>query len=206
MAKRWQVICLASAGVFVALALAVSVGGVFTPERHLYEWIAGGASPTTVAMLKWVNYLGTRWFLVPATLLLLFVIPRPLQRRWWLWLGVIVVASSLEYLTKEAVGRPRPEALGIRPRPESLGRGFPSGHVTAIAAFLVTATYLAEKALDSRRAVTIYWAGAVLLIFLVGIARVVLHAHWPLDTLGGAALGVACAAAAAWWNERHATP
>ncbi len=194
MARRWQVVFLTSAGGFLALALAVWLGGVFQLERDLYAGITGAVSPTTVVMLRWINHLGTKWFLFPATLFLLFVIPRPLQRRWWLWLGVMVVASSLEYLTKKVVGRPRPEGLGM---------GFPSGHVTAVAAFLVTATYLAEKALDSRRVVNICWACAVLFILLVGIARVVLHAHWPLDTVGGAALGVACAAAAAWWNERH---
>ena len=80
--------------------------------------------------------------------------------------------------------------------------GFPSGHVTAAAAFFVMVAYLGEKSLASRRARITLWALAALVILLVGIARVVLRAHWPLDAVGGAALGVACVAAAAWWNER----
>ena len=40
--------------------------------------------------------------------------------------------------------------------------------------------------------------GAVLIVVLVALARVLLRAHWPLDTLAGAALGLALASAAAW--------
>jgi zinc transport system substrate-binding protein len=34
----------------------------------------------------------------------------------------------------------------------------------------------------------------------VGLARIVLHAHWPVDVIAGFALGCACAAGAAWWD------
>ncbi len=80
---------------------------------------------------------------------------------------------------------------------------FPSGHVTAAAAFFVLAVYLRQKAVGSRDANGIWWASAAVIVLLVGIARIVLKAHWPLDGAGGAALGLACASAAAWWNERH---
>ena len=40
----------------------------------------------------------------------------------------------------------------------------------------------------------------------VGLARLVLGAHWPADVLAGFALGAACAAAAAWWDAEHAAP
>lgn len=183
-----------SAGLFVALAISVSMGGVFPLERDLYSWVTAWASPTAVTVFWWVNLLGDKRLLLPATVLLLVILPRPLRRRWWLWAGVMVGAPVLEDLAKLVIGRPRPEGLGM---------GFPSGHVTAAAAFFVMSTYLAETSLRSPRMRIACWASAVLFIVLAGIARIVLHAHWPLDTAGGAALGVACAAAAAWWNERH---
>jgi undecaprenyl-diphosphatase len=40
---------------------------------------------------------------------------------------------------------------------------------------------------------------AIAMALLVGWARIVLRAHWPTDVLGGVLLGIACAAAAAWW-------
>lgn len=194
MVRRWQVIFLASAGVFLALALAVSWGGVYPWERGLYAWIAGGGSPGVVVAFWWINYLGDKKVLIPAILALLFILPRPLRRRWWLWLLVMLVAPILEDLTKWMVARPRPEALS---------RGFPSGHVTAAAAFFTTAAYLGGKSLQSGTARAALWIAALLAIVLVGIARLVLRAHWPLDVVGGAALGIACAALAAWLNERN---
>lgn len=193
-ARRWQVIFLGSAGVFLALALAVSLAGVFPQERSLYEWVTEGIAPAGAALFRWFNLLGDKRVVLPAALLLVFALPGPLRRRWWLWLAGMLGAPVLEALAKGVVGRPRPEAPSM---------GFPSGHVTAAAAFFVMAAYLGGKSLASRQARTLIWFLAVLCIVLVGIARIVLRAHWPLDTVGGAALGLACAAAAAWWNERN---
>ena len=45
--------------------------------------------------------------------------------------------------------------------------------------------------------------GAVLTIVLVAMARVILRAHWPADTLAGIALGLALASIAAMLAERE---
>lgn len=193
-ARRWRAVCLASSGLFLALALAVSLGGGLPGERALYDLITGAASPPVVGLFSWINYLGDRRALVPAIVVLLLVLPRSLRSRWWLWAATIPAAGAIEGLAKGIVARPRPEGTAL---------GFPSGHAAAAAAFFVLAAYLGAKSLGGRRGKRVIWAGAVLVILLVGIARMVLHAHWPLDALGGAAVGVACTAAAAWWNEAN---
>ena len=60
------------------------------------------------------------------------------------------------------------------------GLGFPSGHTT-VAAALATAAgpYL------GRRGRRISWCG----VWIVAIARIYVGAHFPLDTVGGTALG-----------------
>jgi undecaprenyl-diphosphatase len=168
------------------------VWGVFPGEPQLYQWVLGWASPGVVALFWWVNQLGSRWVLAPALLLFLWAVP-PVRRRWWLWVGVLLLAPILEDLAKPVVGRPRPAGVAF---------GFPSGHVTAAAAFFPMAAYLGGKVTSSRRARIALWLAAAALVLLVGIARIVLRAHWPADVLGGAALGFACVALAAWWHER----
>ena len=189
---RWKTTFFVSFGAFIALALAAKLWGVLPGEPQLYHWMLGRASPGVITVFWWVNQLGNKLVLAPAALLFILAVS-PVRRRWWLWIGVIVLAPLLEDLTKLAVGRPRPEGTAF---------GFPSGHVTGAAAFFPMAAYLVGKAVMNRRGRIGLWLGAATLVLLVGIARIVLRAHWPVDVLGGAALGLACVALAAWWNER----
>jgi membrane-associated phospholipid phosphatase len=182
--------------VFMTLAIAAWAEGVSSGERTVYRWVLQQTSPQIVIALGWINYAGDVRFLIPATLPLALAVSRTRPRRWWLCPLVVLAAPALEGIAKAVVGRPRPELTGM---------GFPSGHVTAAAAFVVLLAYLAEQALDSRRARLMVWGGAAMLIALVAMARVLLRAHWPLDTVAGAALGLSCAAAGAWWNE-HTAP
>ncbi len=187
---------MGSAGVFLALALFVHLGGWLPGERTLEETVVGWASPAVVFIFQGINYLGDKRILLPATLLLLWSAPAGARRRWWLWAGVMVAAPVLEGLGKEVIGRLRPMGNAY---------GFPSGHATAASAFFFLAAYLIGKRLDHPGArVTLLWILAATLIALVAVARIVLQAHWPGDTLGGAALGLACVSLAAWYHERSA--
>jgi undecaprenyl-diphosphatase len=189
-AARWRALFLASAGIFIVLALAARFWGVFPGETQLYQWVTGWASPGIAAVFRWINELGSKWVLTPALLLLLWAVP-PARKRWWLWIGVMVLAPIFEDLAKSAVRRSRPEGTAF---------GFPSGHVTAAAAFFPLAAYLVGKSLNARRARAL-WVGACCAVLLVGTARIVLRAHWPADVIGGAALGIAIASAAIWRSE-----
>ena len=78
--------------------------------------------------------------------------------------------------------------------------GFPSGHATAASAFFGALFYPAATLSPLPRALV--RVGAVLTIVLVAIARIVLRAHWPTDTLAGIALGLTLASIAAMLAER----
>jgi membrane-associated phospholipid phosphatase len=192
-ALRWRVTCLGSAGVFLALAVLVSSWGLLPGEQAIYGTIVGWTSLTGVAIFKAIRYLGSWQFLLPATLVLIWLAPAEARRRWWLWAAVLVLAPIVEGLSKEIIGRPRPVGHAF---------GFPSGHVTAAATYFSLLAYLMSQRLKDR--VVVLWASAWLVVALVGIARIAQRAHWPADVLGGAALGLAFAAAASWWHEAHA--
>jgi membrane-associated phospholipid phosphatase len=93
-------------------------------------------------------------------------------------------------LVKRGIGRGRPalhvEGVQIRGS-EERGLGYPSGH-TAVA-FCVAAIADAEVPPAARPGV---WALAA----TVGLARIYVGAHLPLDVVGGAALGLTVGALA----------
>ena len=170
---------------FVALAGAVALIGVLPADTAVREALLGLATPAVVAAMRLVNYGGDWRVLLPGTLLLFVAFPRA-RERWWIWLTLMIAAPMTEGLLKIAIARPRPEGPAF---------GFPSGHATAAAAFCGALLYLsASLPLATRRLVR---ALAIVGVLLVGLARVILRAHWPSDVLGGITLGLALASDAA---------
>jgi len=171
---------------FVSLTAVIWVFGTVTLDQQAFETIIELATPGVVRVMKVVNYAGEKLVLIPA-MVVLYVVFRRARRQWWIWAALMVAARIAERLVKLAVGRARPMGEGF---------AFPSGHVTAAAAYFGTVFYLAGSLSSPALRVTIR-AAALATIVLVALARIVLRAHWPSDTLAGAALGLALASSAA---------
>lgn len=110
---------------------------------------------------------------------------------WQAPVGIVLagaIAWAGAHVGKSVVGRGRPLEL-LDPRTLDIsgsyatltGAGYPSGH-TAVAFALATA--LAPWLAPRHR--WLPWAAAT----LVGVARLYVAAHFPLDVIGGAALGM----------------
>jgi PAP2 superfamily. len=105
----------------------------------------------------------------------------------------LAISGTLAYLAallvKNIVGRPRPSGVlsGVHLRHmTSGGLGFPSGHAAVATALAVSVfPYL------GRRGRAAIWVLAV----IVSFARMYVGAHFPLDVIGGAALGTAVGSA-----------
>ena len=175
---------LVASSCFLALALAVLFFGILPADATLRDALLALASPPVVAVMRVVNAMGDWRGLVPGTLLL-FVIFRRARDRWWIWLALMIAAPLAESAVKFLVGRTRPHELSM---------GFPSGHATAAAAFFGAVMFLAGSVPNPAR--TWVRVAAATGMVLVGMARVILRAHWPSDALAGIALGLALAAAA----------
>ena len=170
---------------FVALSVLAILAADNSADQAIRDAVLRLASPPAMAFMHVVNLAGEWRVLFPGTVLLLLVF-EPARARWWIWIALMIVAPVSELVMKHVVGRPRPEAASF---------GFPSGHATAAAAFFGAVIYLSGTLpARPRRVVRTL---AVAMILLVGTARVMLRAHWPMDVAGGAALGLAWASLAA---------
>jgi undecaprenyl-diphosphatase len=176
----------ATAVLFVTFAALIVLFGEPPADVPVRNAILAFAAPPVVAVLRVFNEAGNWRVLLPATVLLVLVFTRA-RRQWWLWCALMVAAPLAEGLMKILIRRPRPESPAF---------GFPSGHATAAAAFFGVAIYLAGSL--PPRARGIVRVLACLAMLLVGLARVVLRAHWPSDVLAGFALGLALASLAAF--------
>jgi undecaprenyl-diphosphatase len=160
------------------------------------------SSPLLDYFLWWVSLLGDG---IPLTLLVgivLWCIDRQVLKQHYVWLVVAVVAGSLVVQgLKYGLARPRPltefadllqagtvyiNVVGYPLR----YRSFPSGHMQAAASVF---TYL--LCLYPR-----YWYWWAAGPALIGLSRIYLGVHFPLDVLAGALLGGLSATGAWRWQ------
>ena len=181
--RHWRGLSIGGAALFVALGVVVLAVGLLPGDTSLYDEVMARRTPAIVAFFSWVNIFGSWTGLVPAAIVLFAISPEA-RKRWWLVAIVLLTAPLIEQATKYLVGRPRPRGKAM---------GFPSGHMTGAASFAVLAIYFAIKERWNRPTRLALTVVVVAMVVLVGLARVVLHAHWPSDVLGGLLLGSSCA-------------
>ena len=187
---RWRALCLGALALFLVLSAGAALG-TLPGDLAVRALVRAHLGTEVGSLFHGVNLGGTWLVLLPATALL-FVLSPHARRRWWLWCAVLVIAPNIENGWKVLVGRTRPAGPAF---------GFPSGHATAAAAYVMTALYLLGRTPLGRGGRVA--VGAVVVVVLgvgVGAARLALDAHWVSDVVGGWALGAACAAGAAWWD------
>jgi membrane-associated phospholipid phosphatase len=104
-------------------------------------------------------------------------------------LGIVFVAGSVLGLVsgplKVLTDRARPAPPLVRVAQTLSDRSFPSGHVLhAVLSFGLFALLLEATSL-SRAVRRVIQMGCIVVIGLMGVARIYVGAHWPSDVLGG---------------------
>ena len=141
-----------------------------------------------------LTFLGASAVLWPLLVLYHWLVDPRFARR----LAVVFAVSTVtNQLLKGLFGTVRPyDYDGLvsteNARRTGMGHGFPSGHTQN------AATFWLGFAFHVRR--TWLWALASLIVFVVGLSRLYLGVHMPIDVAGGFALGVLFAWIAGAWS------
>jgi len=179
-----------------ALALILLLGIELAQlDQPLFFFFNGLSAYTGRALWANVTILGDG--LVCAVLLLPWIRRNP-ERVWGGLLGAVLMVLVLQ-VVKQLLGLPRP--LAVLPEelvtvigPGLRRRAFPSGHTATMALFAGIWALSTPRRLQS-------WI-ALMLAIIVGMSRMVVGVHWPVDTLGGFALGWASAWVGLRWASR----
>jgi undecaprenyl-diphosphatase len=140
------------------------------------------ASPPATLAARALSLMGSEAVIVLSVLLLIFF---AWQRRWGAAAVLVVVAGGVQVLNdvlKTLFHRTRPEpVLGLITAQQY---SFPSGHAMVSAAFYFYLVYLVWRLMRGR------WRGLlvvclVVLVLLIGLARLYLEAHYLTDVIAG---------------------
>lgn len=160
--------------------------------RMLHQGLSG--SVVLWAMVA-LSVLGSGWTMF--AFLPLLVIPK--SRRFGVALvAVLTTAAVVVFVLKHLVRRTRPYLLlsDVHPRvfAPPVDFSFPSGHATggfAFAAFVATVLLGAsEPGTDGRTKAWLLSSVVFLLATGIGLSRIALGVHFPIDVLGGAVIGL----------------
>lgn len=158
-------------------------------DAALQKWLVSWPQhPFVDALMLFVSGLGWRGlvWLVLAAFLAVRWRGHAVMAAWRVLLAVLIAVTVTDEVLKPFFDRDRPfmsdtaaRVIGLR----SSRQSFPSGHAAAA----VAGAYAVSLLWPSRRRA--WWA----LAGFICISRLYLGVHYPLDVLGGAAVGWACA-------------
>lgn len=136
---------------------------------------------------KGITFFGSKDFLTPAALLLVFYFLFIRRHRWHsLKVPVIALGSiTLNVILKYFFDRPRP----LMPVVEASGLSFPSGHTMVAASFYGLIIYLVWHHVERRPLRNILVVLLSIFIVLIGFSRIYLRVHYASDALAGFAAG-----------------
>jgi membrane-associated phospholipid phosphatase len=183
---RGMVLCaLFGAGFILATTLHYLLTNL---DQQTEIWIFSGTIQAGHALFNKITLLGESILIVPISLM--FVAWWSGRKEWDKVGGLILTVFGggfLAFLFKLLFHSPRPNLYtGVI---NELNFGFPSGHAVMSLLFWGYLAYLLVKTAPSMAVQrwAPFWAGGI--TFSVGLSRLFLGVHYPLDVLGGWMLG-----------------
>ena len=187
--SRTYAIALAAAAVVIGLGTLVSFSATFTALDSAIGSLARTDTHALARLAVDVSALASTDLILPITGAAVAALA--LLRHWHgaLTLALSVLGTqAVVQLVKFTVDRPRPAVNGAMT--EAHGPSFPSAHsATAVALYATLALLLANRC-HGRLRVAVLGTGAAV-VAAIGLSRIQLGAHYPIDVLAGWLTGAA---------------
>jgi undecaprenyl-diphosphatase len=187
-------------------AFAILVNRVIRPnettiDMAVFDAIRPYISTGLTNFMRFITFLGTHLFLIPANLILIAYFLFVRRHRWYsIKVPVVAIGSvSLMLGLKTLFSRIRPTDPLLS---EVKGFSFPSGHAMSAMTFYGLLIYLVYKYIRDP-----LWKWLLILLFsflilLIGVSRVYLRVHYATDVIGGFAMGIIWLVVALWATRR----
>jgi undecaprenyl-diphosphatase len=173
--------------VFGWLASEMLEGDTAKFDEFVREAVHRHAAPGITRLMEGFSFIGSVAVVTTLCALAIAAFLYFRQSRMAALLAITMVGMAvLDITLKLAFHRPRPVAyFGTSPSSFS----FPSGHALGAFCFYGVLTAILAARAKERKAKWCIWAGAALLIGMIGFSRIYLGVHYPSDVIAGYCAG-----------------
>jgi membrane protein DedA with SNARE-associated domain/membrane-associated phospholipid phosphatase len=174
------IICIS----IVAIILSSTVVNIY--DLDVFNLMKNSYVGTTYKFFTVITFMGDKHIIIPSVIVLsLYLFYKNELRLPKYLLGITFVTSSIVWLTKYYVMRPRPILSSTFTEPYS----FPSGHVALSTAVFTFLAFVLCHHLKPYKRSLIYKSLTCLIVF-ISFSRIYICAHWLSDVIFALALGL----------------
>jgi undecaprenyl-diphosphatase len=142
------------------------------------------ASPPLTSFMQVISFMGSTRFLFAATTVATLIMIWVKWKREAILFPITMIGAGLLNMTlKLSFQRARPVPFFDLLPPRSYS--FPSGHSLASFCFYGVLAAMLSARIQSRRWRLVFWAGAIVIVLLMGLSRIYLGVHYTTDVLAG---------------------
>jgi membrane-associated phospholipid phosphatase len=158
-------------------------------DQKVFSYLNRYTNNRNTVIMQWFSFLGSHYFLIPASLVLFYSLSVVYKNKWKLIMAVSIIITNLLIMfgLKFFFKRPRPLLPLLK---EVNGLSFPSGHAFMSVTFFGLLIYFIYCEVSNKWLKWITIIGLAILIFTVGLSRVYLRVHYAGDVIAGFCFGI----------------